>query len=268
MQSAWVLLRRKQILGSCGSFHSLLCFIWKLSEVNCLCHFFQDAFKRSLETSTYFHVWKFNFGKYRLPDTMHWGAFGEWQAASGVSTMLLCEEKMHFWKETTSTFQTWISHTELSASAVVVGNLLLFWGGLEPRNRPALLCHIFKARYASEAAKLNHSCVVALGQIQILIIIYVHYIPLISHIHINVYELHFLCISVTQWSRLASFIETSMCEFFKAEKQKKQTLKPHMAQKWFLITVTVTDHCWGMQKRKDESWGQNFQQLSKQPVDW
>lgn len=137
-----VLLRRRQMLGSGGSFHSLLCLIWKLSEVNCFCSFFQDAFKRLLETSTCFHVWKFNFGKYRLPHTMHWGAFGECQPASGVSTMLPCEEKMYFWKETTSTFQTWVSHTEFSASAVVVGNLLLFWVGLEPRNRPALLHHI------------------------------------------------------------------------------------------------------------------------------
>lgn len=60
----------------------------------------------------------------------------------------------------------------------------------------------------------------------------------------------FLCIGVTwQWSRLATVIENSMCEFLKAEKQKKQTLQPQMAQ--ILITVTVTDHhCWGMQKRK------------------
>lgn len=114
------LLRRRQIPDSGGSFHSVLCIIWKLSEVNCLCHVFQDAFKRSLETSTYFQVCKFNFGKYKLPDTMHGGTFGEWEAASGVSTMLLCEEKMHFWKEATSTFQTWIPHTERSASAVVV----------------------------------------------------------------------------------------------------------------------------------------------------
>lgn len=121
---------------------------------------------------------------------MHWGAFGEWQTASGVSTMLVCEEKMHFWKETTSIFQIWIHHTELSASAVV-GNLLLFWVGLEPRDRPALLCHIFKARHASEAAKPNHSCVVTLGQTQMHTIICVHCMPLNSHIHINVYELHF-----------------------------------------------------------------------------
>lgn len=118
-------------------------------------------------------MWKFNFGKYRFPHITHWGAFGVWQAVSGVSTMLLCEEKMHFWKETTRTFQTWVPHTELSTSSVVAGDLLLFRVGLEPRKRPAPLCHIFKARHPSEAAEPNHSCVVALGHTQIHIILYV-----------------------------------------------------------------------------------------------
>lgn len=153
--------------------------------------FLPGSLQMSLETTTCSHVWKFNFGKYRFPDTMHWGAFAEWQAASGVSTILLCEKA--FLKEAMSTFQTWIPHTEFRASAVVVGNLLLFWVSLEPRNRPEPLYYIFKARHASEAAKLDHSCVVALGHTNSPNSICVHCTPLNSHkhIHVNGYELHF-----------------------------------------------------------------------------
>lgn len=76
--------------------------------------------------------------------------------------------------------------------------------------------------------------------------IYMHYIPLNSHIYIdiNIYELHFYIILLRN---------SEVGEFLRPEKQKNKTLQPHTAQEWFLIAVPVTDHhCRGMQKRKVE----------------